>query len=272
MKIKITDMFDHTSDFAPDIPEDRTRTDRLKQKTLKKLRQADAGVPRKRRLSRPLLVAAILAAALAVCGFSYAYLQWTGFSFTDDLTPADKASIHEQASQTVSEEVDPDGNITYFDENGKELMTLTPEEDEAYRAQLRKEKEQAVQASTDKVDIDTFEWTPGGITELAVGEDGCFEDFMLGYTYAVILYPQDSDGFTLSKGDTAVINLKSDPSLILKFGYISDKKAHTCSSEQNDDFSYTIEIPEDGVYCFYVINASSEVAEFTEGIVTINRK
>lgn len=149
-------------------------------------------------------------------------------------------------------------------------MTLTAEEEEEYLKNLAEEEAKAVQASTDKVDIDTFDFAPNGITELPTDETGAFDDFMMGNGNAVIFYPENADGFELSKGDNVMLNFKTDEPIYIEFGYILDNTAHELATLINADFSAGAEIPEDGTYCFYIINYSSAVEEFTDGNITIN--
>lgn len=275
MKINISDMFDHMQDLAPDINISETNkfdaaSNRIKEKTLKKIHDKNTDRPRTRRLKKPALAAILIAAALALCGSAYAYIKWTGFAFSGDLSSAEKESIEAPASKTSSAIVDGDGNVTYFDENGNELMTLTPEEDEEYLNNLREEKEKAVQESTDKVDVKTFEYSPSGITELPTDKAGAFDDFMMGNGNAVIFYPEGADGYELKKGDTVTLSFKTDKAIYIEFGYILDSSAHELATLADKNFSAGMEIPEDGTYCFYIINASSEVNEFTDGNITIN--
>jgi hypothetical protein len=195
---------------------------------------------------------------------------WSGFALSEDLSNAEKQSIEKEASKTSYAEVDDEGNVTYFDENGEALMTLTAEEEEEYLKNLAEEEAKAVQASTDKVDIDTFDFAPNGITELPTDETGSFDDFMMGNGNAVIFYPENADGFELSKGDNVMLNFKTDEPIYIEFGYILDGSAHELATLMNADFSAGTEIPEDGTYCFYIINASSAVNEFTDGQITVN--
>ena len=39
------------------------------------------------------MIAVILAAALGLCGFAYAYVRWTGFSYTEGLTNEEKKHL-----------------------------------------------------------------------------------------------------------------------------------------------------------------------------------
>lgn len=275
MKLNISDMFDGTTDFAPDInAAERNKSGaapkHIKELTLQKIHNKDAGKIKKRRLKKPVLAAILLAAALALCGSAYAYINWGGFALSGNLSNAEKESIEVQASKISSATVDGDGNVTYFDENGNELMTLTPEEDEEYRSNLAKEREKAVQESTDKVDIDTFEYAPDGITELPTDEAGAFDEFMMGNGNAVIFYPENADGYELKKGDIVTLNFKTDEPIYIEFGYILDRSAHELATLADENFSAGMEIPEDGTYCFYIINVSSAVKEFTDGKITIN--
>ncbi|HIV17478.1 MAG TPA: hypothetical protein IAB17_05765 [Candidatus Alectryocaccobium stercorigallinarum] len=149
-------------------------------------------------------------------------------------------------------------------------MTLTAEEEEEYLKNLAEEEAKAVQESTDKVDIGTFELVPNGITELPTDETGSFDDFMMGNGNAVIFYPENADGFELSKGDNVMLNFKTDEPIYIEFGYILDNTAHELATLMDANFSAGAEIPEDGTYCFYIINYSSAVEEFTDGNITLN--
>ena len=269
MKINISDMFDHLPDFAPEIQEEKISADRLKKKVLKKIKQETPEDEKVRRIKKPILIAVILAAALGLCGFAYVYVRWTGFSYMEGLTSADKEAFAEQAGKTSLTSEDQDGNVTYYGEDGSEI-TMTAEEDEAYREELRKEREQAVQDSTDKVDVHTFCVVPDGITEIPTDETGAYKDFMMGNGYVVIFYPNDAESYTLSKGDIVTINLKVNDACYMEFGYITDGKAHECDTIQGQEFAYEIEIPENGEYCFYIMNCSSDIAEFTEGSIMVN--
>ena len=270
MKIKISDMFDSVQDIAPDIQEEKVPVDRVRKKVLEKIQQETVEASRRRRIRKPVLIAVILAAALGLCGFAYAYVRWTGFSYTEGLTNEEKEALTEQASKTSSAAEDSEGNVTYYDEEGNGI-TLTAEEDEAYREELRKEREQAVQDSTDKVDVNTFaNYVPSGITEIPTDETGAFEDFMMGDNHTVILYPNYAESYELSKGDVVTINLQANDTRYLEFGYITAEKAYECETIRDKDFSYEIEILDNGSYYFYIRFWSSNVAEFSNCRITIN--
>lgn len=87
---------------------------------------------------------------------------------------------------------------------------------------------------------------------------------------AVIFYPENAGGYELKKGDTVTLNFKTDEPIAIEFGYILDKSAHELATLADENFSAGMEIPENGTYCFYIINASSAVKEFTDGKITIN--
>ena len=269
MKIKISDMFDSVQDIAPDIQEEKVPVDRVRKKVLEKIQQETMEDRRRRRIRKPVLIAVILAAALGLCGFAYAYVRWTGFSYTEGLTNEDKEALTEQASKTSSAAEDSEGNVTYYDEEGNGI-TLTAEEDEAYREELRKEREQAVQDSTDKVDVSTFGFIPSGIAEITTDETGAFENFMMENGYVVILYPGQGESYKLSKGNVVTVNLQANDALNLEFGYIADGKAYDCGTVEGKEFAYKIVIPENGAYYFYIIHGSADVAEFSNCRITIN--
>ena len=270
MKIHISDMFNKTSDFAPDLSEEKIRKDAVRNKVLKKLGQDTAETKKIHRLKKPVFIAAVLAAAIGVCGFAYAYVRWAGFSYTEGLTEADKEAIEEQASRTSSEEVDAEGNITYFDEEGNETMTMTEEEAEKYWEQMEAERNAAVQESTDKVDVYTFDTVPQGITEVFTDETGVFEDFMLGYQYAALFFPENSEGYALTAGDTVTVSLTAKERVGIEFGYILKGVASESELVWNTDFSYDMKIPEDGVYCFYIRLFSDPVVELSNGKLEIS--
>ena len=113
-------------------------------------------------------------------------------------------------------------------------------------------------------------YSPSGITELPTDKAGAFDDFMMGNGNAVIFYPEGADGYELKKGDTVTLSFKTEEPISIEFGYILDSSAHELATLADKNFSAGMEIPEDGTYCFYIINASSEVNEFTDGNITIN--
>ncbi|MCD7844826.1 MAG: hypothetical protein LUG57_03055 [Oscillospiraceae bacterium] len=271
MKIKISDMLGTTDGFDLELPEEgMVSAEKIKEVTMKKIHDTQGAARRGRRISKAGVAAIAAAAVLALSGAAYAVSQWTGFASTEGLTDSQIQALIDSASLTSSQGVDTEGNVTYYDENGNELFTLTAEEAAAYEQGLIETKEQAVRDSTTLVGVDTMDMVPTGITELAVNEDGSFEDFIVSNGYMVIFCPEGSQGYDLKAGDTVTLTLTTDEACYLAYGLIQDGAATECDVVQASEQSYTFEIPEDGSFCFYIIYYSAGANAFTGGSVAVN--
>ncbi|MCD7769801.1 MAG: hypothetical protein LUH36_06800 [Oscillospiraceae bacterium] len=271
MKIKISDMLDTTDGFDLELPEEgMVSAEKIKEVTMRKLHDTQGAPRRGRRISKAGVAAIAAAAVLALSGAAYAVSQWTGFASTEGLTNRQIQALIDSASLTSSQGVDTDGNVTYYDENGNEEFTLTAEEAAAYEQGLIEAQEQAVRDSTTLVDVDTMDMVPSGITEVAVGEEGSFEDFIISNGHMAIFYPEGSQGYDLKAGDTVTLTLPTDEVCYLAYGMTQDGVATECDVVQKADQSYTFEIPEDGLYCFYIIYYSAGADAFTGGSLTVN--
>ncbi|MCC8358201.1 MAG: hypothetical protein LJU34_10340 [Oscillospiraceae bacterium] len=271
MKIKISDMLDTTDGFDLELPEEgMVSAEKIKEVTMKKIHDTQGAARRGRRISKAGVAAIVAAAVLALSGAAYAVSQWTGFASTEGLTNRQIQALINSASQTSYQSEDRDGNVTYYDENGNEEFTLTAEEAVAYEQAMIEAKEQAVRDSTTLVDVDTMDMVPTGITELAVNEDGSFEDFIVSNGHMVIFYPEGNQGYDLKAGDTVTLTLPTDEVCYMAYGMTQDGVATECAVVQTAEQSYTFEIPEDGSYCFYIIYYSAGANSFTGGSITVN--
>lgn len=70
------------------------------------------------------------------------------------------------------EQIDADGTVHYFGEDGREELVLSAEEAAAYQQQQIAAHDRAVCQSTTLVDVSTMPFIPNSVTELAVDADG----------------------------------------------------------------------------------------------------
>lgn len=274
MKLKISDMMDYVENIPVDIREkDIASIERIKEATMKKIQDTKTSPYTRtaRKFSKAVIVAAVMAATLCVTVAAAAVIKWGGFAFTDGMSDADKQAFIENASVLhAGEYEDGNGYTHYLDENGNEIMVLSPKEAATYERNKQATKVQAVRESTDLVDVSTMPLMPIKVTELPVGNDGQFAECALGNGSLILLHPAEKNGFDLKAGDVITIALTSNDKCILEFGQFRDGDfvdATTASAQQH---TRTFEIKEDGLYCFYVQYYSAGVSTFTDCMITVH--
>ena len=170
------------------------------------------------------------------------------------MSEAEKDRMLEETSVIhAMEQIDADGTVHYFGEDGREELVLSAEEAAAYQQQQIAAHDRAVCQSTTLVDVSTMPFIPNSVTELAVDADGHFAEFAFGNAHMVLLYPENSDargslGFGLFKDGI----------------YVSEE---VVSAQRH---LYTFKIEEDGRYCFFVENCSAGMYVCTDGSLTVN--
>ena len=105
--------------------------------------------------------------------------------------------------------------------------------------------------------------------EMAVDDDGKFNDFALGNGSMILLHPAGRDGFNLMAGDVVTIKLTSNDSCILEFGEFKDGDFVCAEAATAQQHSCTFEIEETGMYCFSVEYCSANASSFTNCIITV---
>lgn len=271
MKLNISDMMDHVDSIPVEIREkDIASVERIKEATMKKIHRTSSKAHVAGRISKAGIAAAVVAATLCITAAAAAVIQWGGFAFTAGMTDAEKdALIEEVSGLACSEYEDENGYVHYLDENGEELLVLSEKEAAAYEREKQAAQEKAVCDSTTLVDATTLPHIPSVITELAVDADGQFAECALGNASMILLHPAQKDGFALKAGDTVTIELTANDVCILGFGQFMDGIFVNEGTSSSQRHSYTFEINETGVYCFYVEYYSAGASTFTDCRLTV---
>ena len=269
MKLKISDMMDDLPCIPVEIGEKEFVTaSRIRAQTMQRLHAEAAQGKPVRRISGAGLAAAVIAAALCAAVVAH---KWPGFVFTGSMSEAEKDRMLEETSVIhAMEQIDADGTVHYFGEDGREELVLSAEEAAAYQQQQIAAHDRAVCQSTTLVDVSTMPFIPNSVTELAVDADGHFAEFAFGNAHMVLLYPENSTGFDLRTGDTVTISLDADARGSLGFGLFKDGIYVSEEVVSAQGHLYTFKIEEDGRYCFFVENCSAGMYICTDGSLTVN--
>ena len=273
MKLKISDMMDDLPCIPVGIGEkELVSASRIRAQTTQRLHAEAAQGKPVRRISGAGLAAAVIAAALCVSATAAVVAhKWPGFVFTGNMSEAEKEQMLEETSVLhAMEQIDADGTVHYFGEDGREELVLSAEEAAAYQQQQIAEHDRAVCQSTTLVDVSTMPLIPNSVTELAVDADGHFAEFAFGNAHMVLLYPEGSTGFDLRAGDTVTVSLDADARGSLGFGLFRDGNYVSEEVVSAQGHLYTFEIEEDGRYCFFVENCSAGMYICTDGTLTVN--
>ena len=175
MKLKISDMMDDLPCIPVEIGEKEFVTaSRIRAQTMQRLHAEAAQGKPVRRISGVGLAAAVIAAALCVSATAAVVAhKWPGFVFTGSMSEAEKDRMLEETSVIhAMEQIDADGTVHYFGEDGREELVLSAEEAAAYQQQQIAAHDRAVCQSTTLVDVSTMPFIPNSVTELAVDADG----------------------------------------------------------------------------------------------------
>lgn len=271
MDLKISDMIDQVEDVQIEIGEkDVASAERIKEGTMKKIHDAKANLPTAGKFSRVGVIAAVMAAILCVTAAAAAVVKWGGFALTGSMSAAEIEALLNEAERAVSwKHVERDGTVHYFDADNKEILVLSADEAKAYEQKRQEEHDLSVAESTSLVDAYTIPFMPNLITEMAVDDDGKFNDFALGNGSMILLHPAGRDGFNLMAGDVVTIKLTSNDSCILEFGEFKDGDFVCAEAATAQQHSCTFEIEETGMYCFSVEYCSANASSFTNCIITV---
>ena len=138
MKLKISDMMDDLPCIPVEIGEKEFVTaSRIRAQTMQRLHAEAAQGKPVRRISGVGLAAAVIAAALCVSATAAVVAhKWPGFVFTGSMSEAEKDRMLEETSVIhAMEQIDADGTVHYFGEDGREELVLSAEEAAAYQQQ-----------------------------------------------------------------------------------------------------------------------------------------
>ena len=227
---------------------------------------------RTRKIQRRFIPAAAAIAILFLTGMvTYAAIQWNGFLRTEGFSKDKIDQLLHEAVQVESAATDPEGNVHYYDRAGKEIMVLSPEEQERYQEECEQRKLEEFQRSSSRADITTFWPEPSGVTELPLSPDGNIPDFILGNGHMIILYPEEADGFSLHSGDRLTVKINSNDDCYLAFYVIKDRKNQDELSvvDHTQNHSFTFDVTEDGEYCIAMMYYSAAASNFTDGRLQI---
>ena len=220
---------------------------------------------------RMIPAAAAFLILFAVSSITYAAARWSGFSKTGNMSEDEINRLLNETTQTASAATDPSGNVHYYDLTGNETMVLSPEEEKQYREKLAESELKELQKGTSLADISSFWPYPSGIMELPLSSDGIIPDFALGSGCMVILYPEDTTGFSLHSGDRLTVKINSNDDCYLAFYVIRDginqKELEYIDLTQNH--SFTFDVTEDGEYCIALMYYSAAASNFTDGQLQI---
>lgn len=267
-------MMDHIEMAPVDIREKNVASaERIKEKTMKKIHKSSSQPYAVRKISKLGVAVAVMAAILSITAFATAVTKWGGFAFVDGMTEAEKKAFIKDSSllHTSVYEEDRNGYVHYLDEDGEEILVLSPKEAAKYEREREAAKVQAVQESTTLVDVSTMPYTPNVITELSVDEDGRFAECALGNSSMILLYPEDKAGYELKSGDVVTVELTANDICILEFGQFRDGAFVNTETATAQEHSHTFVIEEDGLYCFFVEYLSAGVSVFTDCSVMVEQ-
>ena len=266
MNIDIRDLLDgyREEEFEP-RGRGELSLESVRRLTMRKIKQEKTTNRRKRWLA-PL---AACAAVLLLTVGALAYAEWHGFALSGGMSAGEIAAVLEEASHgTVGEMVESDGTVHYYD-GLNETLVLSEEEAAAYEQAREEARVQAVRESTSLLDMDTMEFVPSGVTELAISPDGSFADFLVGNGHMVILYPEGSRGLALRAGDRVTVSVTADETCYLEFGMVKDGAMLETVTDRARAHEHTFTAPEDGIYCFTLLYSSASASAFTDGRVTV---
>ena len=221
---------------------------------------------------KSVLIAAVLVILCFTVACAAVVIEWGGFSFIEGLSNAEKNELIQSGSTSIAGGfTDAKGFVHYLDENGEEIMVLSPEEAEEYDRKRIEAKNQTVIDSIARVDASTIiPLIPGSITEVGVQTDGHFADFALGNGHMVLLYPEDEDGYNLKRGDVVTITLELNEAGTLQFAQFKDGVFVDGSTISAQSHQYSFSVEEDGQYCFCIMYYSAAVGLFANGTLTID--
>ena len=271
LKVKISDLMDYINDDSVKIHETEiVSVNRIKEATMRRIeKESNITSLKPRKISRAGMIVAVLALSMMFTGSVFAYINWTGYVNTSEMSKSEKEALLKNNIAFAGESIDSEGNVHYLDANGKEVMVLTEKEAAEYERERATIREQEVQKSTQLVDVRTLTLVPNGITEVKVDKDGRFDDFALGNGYMVVLAPEDTEHYLLKKGNNVTISLDANDKCILECGIIKDGKVIKETTEQAKNHEYSFEVTKEGNYNFYVMYYSADKSIFTECMIEI---
>ena len=258
MKLSIYDFFEGFEDTTRE-----PSAERIRELTMKKIESPEKIRKPARKIS---LAAAVIAAVLLLSVGVYAAWGWTGYLSTGDMSEWEIRELMEKvqySGKSVSE--DADGNVHYFDSEGREYMVLTREEARQFERAMEEAREKENQENAgDLIDTSKLVQQPRSITRMQTDEKGDFEDFLLGNGSMVILHDESANGYELSAGDMVTICVDASAACIVEFGMFRDGEMIESETVKMQDFEQTFAVPEDGTYCFTLMYYSADCDHFTE--------
>lgn len=273
MKIKISDMMDQMEWEVVELQErGGISPQRVREKTLQKIRNTPTETHFMRKISRMGIVAAVLVFCFSVTTAAGIIVKWNGFTYTDGLSRREKDALMEEAGTAyVGKVVNMlDGSVHYLDQEGNEILVLPAGEAAAYEAAGKEEAERAVIESTSLIDASTLPLIPASITEIETAEDGQFADFILGNGHMTLLHPAGENGYRLRKGDTVTIRLDADNKCYLEFGVYLNGEFMREELYQARRHCYQFIAMEDGLYQFSVNYGSAGAGMFTDCSIMVD--
>ena len=277
----ISDMMDHYEENDILLEDGGASADRVLDRTMAKVRQAQR--PRHIRRRAVLIAAACAVTVLLGCTAAAAVTRWHGFALLDEVSKEEQAEIIRAATTNLpTESIDADGTVTRCDGQGNVIDVMTAEEYREWEQAQIKAQDAAVIASTDLVDLSTFEVIPSSATELTV-EAGAIPDMMLGNGALVVLKQANNAGWELQAGDQVTITVNGTEPCNFFFGLVRDQEvvdegrvSRTLpDSHENDPAAatpaHTFTIPENGTYYFVLEYGSIGVGTFTGNTITITQ-
>lgn len=277
----ISDMMDHYEENDIALEDHSTSAECVLNRTMAKVRQAQR--PRHIRRRAVLIAAACAVTVLLGCTAAAAVTRWHGFALLDEVSKEEQAEIIKAATTNLpTESVDADGTVTRCDGQGNVIDVMTAEEYREWEQAQIEAQDAAVIASTDLVDLSTFEVIPSSATELTV-DGGTIPDMMLGNGALVVLKQADDAGWELEAGDQVTLTVNGTEPCNFFFGLVRDRKTvdeYRVSRTLPDSFeedptaatpACTFTIPENGTYYFVLEYGSVGVGTFTDNTITITR-
>lgn len=273
----ISDMMDHYEENDITLEDGGVSAEHVLDRTMAKVRQAQR--PRHIRRRAALIAAVCAVTVLLGCTAAAAATHWRGFALLDGLSKKEQESFIETWSVDLpTESVDADGTVTRYDGQGNVIDVMSAEEYREWELARISEHDAEVIASTDLVDLSTFDVIPGSATELEV--DGTsIPDMMLANGALVVLKQADDAGWELKEGDQVTLTVNGTEPCCFGFFLIRHKltagSAYITSIENADKYtaspSWTFTIPDDGVYYFAMTYWSAGAGTFTDNTITIVR-